>query len=266
MATRKATKPATKFMFDTIFEPDDEMFSIPGPRPDELVPEDPVVEEEPPAPTFSQEELDAVREEAFTVGRDQGIQEATNSIEQHVAAILDAIARDLPQLFRIQDESLEVINANALAVAGAIARKLAPDLARRNGLGEVTRLVETTLTRILEEPRVMIRVSDALASSLRGRVETLVANVGFEGRMSVLADAALDVGDCRIEWSAGGADRDMAALVAEVDQIVARNLGPSALVPEPSHDKYDTDGGIDGNSVDGNADTPNSAGTGDDNG
>ena len=49
--------------------------------------------------------------------------------------------------------------------------------------------------------------------------------MGIDGEIEVVGDPALTAGDCRIEWSTGGARRDMRELLAEVDGIIDRHYG-----------------------------------------
>ena len=45
---------------------------------------------------------------------------------------------------------------------------------------------------------------------------------GFEGRLVVLGEPGIALGDCRIEWADGGVNRDTAAAEAAIGEAVAR--------------------------------------------
>jgi len=47
---------------------------------------------------------------------------------------------------------------------------------------------------------------------------------GFEGRLVVLAEPDIALGDCRIEWADGGVKRDSAATQAAIADAVARYI------------------------------------------
>ena len=52
---------------------------------------------------------------------------------------------------------------------------------------------------------------------------------GFDGNISVIGEENLPLGDVTIEWSDGSASRNSASLIEEIDDIIAQNLGISAV-------------------------------------
>ena len=230
-----------KFLFDTSFDAP-EAPEEPAVDPVEEVEPEPVPEP-PPPPTYSEADLAAARAEAEAAGREEGLNEAGAGVERRAAAALEAITTRLDGLAQSHAETQATLQREAAAVAIAVARKMLPELARRNGLNEIERAVEDAMGLILEEPRVTIRVAEAMLDAVRGGLTDLVDRSGFEGRLSIAGDPAMADGDCRIDWSAGGAERDTEALWRDIDEIIVRNLGPPdspaapvaapAAAPEP---------------------------------
>ena len=62
-----------------------------------------------------------------------------------------------------------------------------------------------------------------LKSGLEQRIETLIKSC--EGKLTVLGDAAMAPGDCRIEWNEGGAERNAEAMWKDIDLIIEQNIG-----------------------------------------
>lgn len=217
-----------KYLFDRSFDVEP---AKQGPAPSDEPPpgEEPTEEVEyvEPPPTFTEEELRQACDEAFAAGREEGQRDAMGQAERRMADSLDMIGARLVNALEGLDKAREEATANAIAVAMGIARKLLPDLARRDPLGEVVAVVEQAMEKVLEEPRVAIRVAAADLASLEPMIADLARAKGYEGRVLVLGDPDLPPGDCRIEWRDGGAERDMAALWAEVDAVIERNLGLS---------------------------------------
>ena len=54
------------------------------------------------------------------------------------------------------------------------------------------------------------------------RLEEIARLRGFEGRLVVLAEPDIALGDCRIEWADGGLARDRAATEAAIAEAVER--------------------------------------------
>lgn len=187
---------------------------------------EPVVAE-PPAPTFSEEELAAARQAAFAEGRMAGLTEAEAAQAARVAAAVELLP---PQLARIGEQiaaEADVRRRESLEAALTVVRKLFPQLARTHGLDEVHAVIEQSLERLRDEPRVVIRCADADLDALRERAEQARLRSGFEGKLVFLADERLESGDLRVEWADGGAERDHKRLWQEIDAIIARALTPA---------------------------------------
>jgi flagellar assembly protein FliH len=177
-------------------------------------------------------ELAAARAEGVEEGRQAGHAAAMSSIEAQAARAMDAATRELTALGAGRAEARKAVMEAGLELAAAIARKAMPELARRNGLAEVEALVADCLGQLVDEPRVVIRVNDALLDALEGRTQALARQAGFEGKLVLLADAALGPGDCRVEWADGGVVRNLARLLDELDTTVQRALGRSPVQAE----------------------------------
>lgn len=192
----------------------------------------PEPEPEPPAPTFSEEDMANARTKAFTEGKAEGVRESMATIERQASAALAAIGQQLVVLTEAQEKANHDHQVEAMTVAVAVVRKLFPDMASHNALGEVERLVNSAMERLTADARVTIRVADVLKAPLEERLATVVQTTGFEGRLLVIADSGLAPGDCRLDWGDGGADRDTAALWREIDEILERNRVPAAASPD----------------------------------
>ena len=53
---------------------------------------------------------------------------------------------------------------------------------------------------------------------------TLPARTAYEGRLVVLGEPSVGVGDCRIEWADGGINRDAGAADGAIGEAVARYI------------------------------------------
>ncbi len=217
-----------KFLFDTIFDveepPEDE---------EETTDEEEEAEPEVVVPTFSEEEMAAAREESFATGKAEGVNEAAEATERLISASLEKLSQQFDSLFKAQEEADAAIMENAISVACGITRKVFPALNQQGALGEIERMTVMSLEKILEEPQVIIAVNPEFEAALKERLDTLTAQAGYKGEVKIIADDGIVPGDCRIEWSGGGANRDMDELWQEIDEIVERNLsGNPEISPE----------------------------------
>lgn len=210
-----------KFLFDTPFEADELGADGVAPR------------RKPPAPKFSEEDLEQARAEGFAAGKKAGAQEAMQTIEQQTSQAVDAISAQLSGLSQAQADARERHGRAALEVALTVVRKLFPRLAGQHGLAEIEAVVCDSLERLHEEPRIVIRIADALLDPVEARVNELAARAGFEGKIVYLSQDGLGPGDVRVEWADGGAERDSGQLWREIDQIIARVAVPARTRPVP---------------------------------
>ena len=200
------------------------------------------VAEEPPAPTFSEEELAAARQAAFAEGKAAGVAEAETCHAARLAAAVEILPPQLAAIAQDVAAEADARRRDSLEAALTVIRKLFPQLARTHGLDEVHAVIEQCLERLRDEPRVVIRCADADLDALRERAEHATARSGFEGKLVFLADERLASGDLRVEWADGGAERDQARLWQEIDAVIARALTPAGETsknnaPAPSDDR-----------------------------
>ena len=222
-----------KYMFDLDFDAPARPRAV---RAEPMAAEpEPVVEDEPapPPPTFTEEDLQVVREAAFAEGLHAGHAEAAQSAQQLLADATARVADALAQLGAAQAQSADEAKAVATRVAMAVLRKVLPAACEAHAFDEVVRMVESCFAQVLDEPRIIVRVAPDLVEPVRARLEADAGRHGFEGRVVVQPDPRLPPGDGRVEWTDGGADRDQARLIADIEQAVDRCLAPPERRAEP---------------------------------
>jgi flagellar assembly protein FliH len=217
-----ASKAPEKFLFETSFGQDQEASLKKA-------------IEAPPEPTYFDQDLAQARADGMAAGKEAGRQEALESVENAAAEALTAIGRHLPAL----EESVTAMQERqlraAVDVSAAMVRKFLPRLAQDNGLQEIEAVVRDAMTRLRDEPRIVIRVCDALLDTVKTRVDTLAGNTGFEGKIVFLAEEGMGPSDVRVEWADGGAERDTARIWQDIDEairhITSTPLGSSDTTP-----------------------------------
>jgi flagellar assembly protein FliH len=141
---------------------------------------------------------------------------------RRAAAALERIAAgvaDLAQRFAAVEGRFE---AEAVEVAVAVARKLASELISREPFADIAALARHCFTHLVGAPHVVVRINDALHGLAREALAEIARTHGFEGRLVVLAEPEIALGDCRIEWADGGVVRDRAMTEAAINEAVGR--------------------------------------------
>ena len=163
----------------------------------------------------------ALAEARATAYRD-GVAAALAQSEARAAVALERIAAGLDALAR-QLAAIEArLEAEAVEVAVAVARKLAPELIAREPLAEIAALARGCFAQLIAAPHVVVRVSEALHARTREKLEATARLHGFDGRLIVLGEPEIAPGDCRIEWADGGIVHDRAATDAAIVEAVNR--------------------------------------------
>jgi flagellar assembly protein FliH len=219
-----------KFMFDLDFGPPS------AKRQAAAEVEDAMVEEPepdlPPPPTFTEEDLQVVREAAYEEGHRNGLAEADETQQALLAGATERISNALAELGAAQAEANEENLKIAARVAMAVLKKALPAACEEHAFEEIVRTVHECLGQVLDEPRIIVRVDSSLVDPLRERLEHSAIDHGFEGRVVVQADPRVAIGDCRVEWTDGGAERDQTRLIADIETAVNRALAPPDQRPE----------------------------------
>jgi flagellar assembly protein FliH len=154
----------------------------------------------------------------FAAGQAQAQGEANERVAAALAVIADGLARIERALTTIEAR----LETEAVEVAVAVGEKLASELIAREPFAEISALAAQCFRQLVATPHVAVRVGPDIYDEARHKLEEIARVNGFEGRLTVLADADLIGGDCRIEWAEGGVDRDRAATSAAIEDVVAR--------------------------------------------
>jgi flagellar assembly protein FliH len=179
-------------------------------------------------PTITVVEAERRRADAESVayrnGFSAGQAQAENETSQRIAASLALIGDGLSRIEHALAGIEARLETEAVEVAVAVANKLAPELIAREPFAEISALATECFRHLVATPHVAVRVGREAFEGTRAKLEEIARARGFEGRLAVLADDALAPGDCRIEWSEGGVNRDRASTQAAIDDAVSRYI------------------------------------------
>ena len=150
-----------------------------------------------------------------------------------VADALERIAAALVVANRALAAIETRLECEAVEVAVAVARKLAPALIAREPFAEIAALASECFRQLIAAPHVAVRVNDALYAVAKEKLDDIVRARSFEGRLVVFAEPDIAPGDCRIEWADGGINRDSAAAAAAIGAAVEGYIGARRNIAAP---------------------------------
>jgi len=160
--------------------------------------------------------------QAHRKGFAAGVAQTQSEASQRIATALGLIADGLARLNRDLTGIEARLESEAVEVAVAVAAKLAPELIAREPFAEISALASECFHQLVTTPHIVVRIGAELYEAAKGKLEDIARSRGFEGRLVVTSDAAMASGDCRIEWADGGVNRDHAATLAAIDDVVGR--------------------------------------------
>lgn len=195
---------SSKFLFENAFD----------------VPRAPRPKVEKPAHTDSA--LNQARAEAYAEGHAAGLEQGRTDQLARLADAAERVAEAMRGLEATQHQALVETRRGAAELALAIAARLAPVLIARAPLAELEALIAECLKDVGHEPRVVVRVAAALVDGLSERIDGLKRSAAFAGAVIVLGEDDIPLGDCRVEWADGGAERDLGGLIRAIEERVNR--------------------------------------------
>jgi len=170
---------------------------------------------------------------AYRDGHEAGQREAKAESDRRAALALEEIAvgiRGIAARFAGVETRMET---EAVDVAVAVARKLCSSLIADEPLAEVIGLVSDCFSHLVSTPHLVVRINEQLYESARERIERLAQQSGFEGRLVILAEPAIETGDCKIEWADGGVVLERAAIEAKINEFVGRYMASRNRAARP---------------------------------
>ncbi|WP_296987906.1 FliH/SctL family protein [Thalassospira sp. UBA1131] len=190
----------------------------------------------PPPPVYTEEQgaqmvADAEKrghEQGFAEGHKQGFDEAHQqimaSLEKAVGDVESEIAEKLAQIDEQQKRANAKINEDAIHVALGVIRKLAPAWSKQYQMTEIEDIVRQCLANLFEAPKVMIKVNPELETEVGAAAQRIADSRGFSGKVVVVGEPDVAMGDCQVSWGDGTAVRDSARIWSEINAIIDNAL------------------------------------------
>ncbi len=161
--------------------------------------------------------LAEARREGHAAGLAEGERAATARAEKQVAASAEALAGKVAAMAATIDDARKQAVAEAVNLALSISRKLAGRMIAAQPTAEIEALIADCLQSLEGVPHLVIRCEPMLADRVRDIATNKMTHSGFTGRLIVLGDPDIAIGDARLEWADGGVVRDIRQLSSDID-------------------------------------------------
>lgn len=183
----------------------------------------------PPAPVFSEQDIEAARiagrKQGFNEGFSAGALEAKKQADAMTEQANDSIAQlaGMVETARAQYRAiLQEESAYLSKFVLSVARKVAGEAINERGEREVIAIVEQCLPVIFSKPRLSIELNPKLFERALERIETTLRAQGFEGEVLFRANESLGLSDITLDWGSGEMRRSAEQLWQEIETLVER--------------------------------------------
>lgn len=164
--------------------------------------------------------MQKLSDDAYADGKEQGYNDALQSLDKNCETILESIKGSLAMLTSRHEEQVVAMEKNATALVLTIVQKLAPAIVAEKPIKEIEQLVQECLRNNPLEPRMVIRVDEQMLPLLRKRIDIIQTASDYNGQIVLISDTMANISDCRVEWIDGGAERDFEGLMKSVEETV----------------------------------------------
>ncbi len=176
-------------------------------------------------------DLEEIRRAAFAEGERQGRLEAETRMreaaETRRAEALRRVRDGVDALLAGRETHERALEAHLLDYAIAVGEKVLPELVSARAHQHVMSQIRRGLRMGLGSGRVRVRLSAEDRGLIGPDLDRLIAELGREGRVDLIVDAAGVRGDVSVEWDRGGLEFSLAAVCEEILSLL-RNAKPSA--------------------------------------
>jgi flagellar assembly protein FliH len=193
------------------------------------------VPEPEPDPVVRQDKYDAdvllAEQRGFERGEEVGRDAAIVIETARMGKAVERLGLALGQALHATELRLNEVEREAVELALACALKLAGHALRHYPHAALEEAAKACFTEARQAPHVVVRVNDTQVEGIKERLGRIAVEKGFAGKMVVLGDPDIEMGDGRLEWADGGFVHERAAteqLITRAAHNYMHELGPVA--------------------------------------
>jgi flagellar assembly protein FliH len=172
--------------------------------------------------------LAQAEERGRAAGLAAGLAQAQGSLPGRLAQATEQLARLAGALLAGAEARQARLEEEAIAFALAFARKLAGEAVDANPLGPIAQAAKAAFGHLRAVPHLAVRVNQALVGEVEMLLQKLARERGFEGRIIVLGEPDIALGDARLEWADGGLVRERRATEGALVETLGGSDGARA--------------------------------------
>ena len=189
----------------------------------------------PPAPTFSIQDMEDARANAFEKGREEGLKAAKDSITQRIELVIQSLAGNIASLETEETNRANDFRQSSITLIHNALQKAFPELLDMTATAQI----KLFLTEFFNETRIrsgfVVYTHPDVTSQVEPYIKQLSTNITLQG------DDKLPPNASRIEWDKGHAHFDPDSMAEQLLAIIAEQVSNKADLLDESRKKPHTE-------------------------
>ena len=172
------------------------------------------------APTYSEEEMNAVKTAAQKLGYEEGYRAKTEEIDNQTTGLLVELDKHIGDLLAQKEQLQKELERDFMELNLAVIKKLLPHISQEHAEEILTQFLNENFANFKTEAKLSFYFNPDIIGKMQAQIANLARINDFEGKIALHKDASLGVSDCRVEWENGGVQSGSDKLLEKVNNLL----------------------------------------------
>lgn len=181
---------------------------------DEIEVKEEIIEEI--VPTYSEDEFHAAQQIAYQEGVMEGRRLAREEIEAELLEAMGTWSQKLEAFMEHDHQNRKKLQQDAALLAHQIAEKICRQVLYHHAAEMIEDTFQEATSFMLQPGEIIIQVHPDLLEPVKTRIQAMI----HKGEVEIFVDPDLDLGDCQLTWSGGGAEFRLNETLEKIDSYI----------------------------------------------
>lgn len=194
--------------------------------------EEHIEDEPPPPPTFTEDELEAAKRDAFQAGLTKGLQDAKASQEQATLHSVQSLKPQIEAMVANEQKRYKLFETDAITLILSIFKHIIPDISPELH----QKSIESAVKSVISDDFAHKNIEILCHSDQKEALSDLFSSDEGGYSVSVKAKADIESGCCAINWNNGGALYDPVSVQGKIIAILEQTLEEQGITGQDTSD------------------------------
>ena len=181
----------------------------------------------PKAPSFSLEDMEQARKDAFEKGREEGLQIAKDAIEQRTEILIHSLIDRIHDLEMAEDTRHAMAIDNSVSITYKAIEKLIPALLDKNKTALILHALDDFFRNHTNKHELTLFVHSSIQQAVEKHIQNLSKNIVIQ------TDNTMTDAQARMEWTNGSFEFKPDEMIAKILKIIEKHTDePSESLDE----------------------------------